>query len=295
MKAFLKKIAQLINISNDTNHDHEPQINSVPTEHQINPIPAIYLGHNLALTRTIYGHKLFVDTRDISLTPHLLLDGYWESWISKFFLNLVKPGMRVVEVGSNIGYYSLLAASQVGTSGFIYSFEANPQIYNLLKKNLEINGFLPISNCINKAVTDRAGTVKFKILKEYLGGSSVCRSEQQELVGQEAEIIEIESISLDLELGNNAQVDILKIDAEGAEPLIIKGAINLLKNNQNIKVMLEFHIDHFENKERAYEYLELMRHLGFKINLITEDSLINPVNDQELINYPKNHELFLFR
>ncbi len=257
--------------------------------------PAIYLGDNTALTKTIYGHKLYVDTRDISLAPHLLLDGYWESWINKVFLNLIKPGMRVVEVGANVGYYSLLAASKVGSSGFVYSFEANPRIYNLLRKNLDINGFVPISNCINKAVTDAVGMVNFKVFQEYMGSSYVASLYREKIETYETEIIEVESTSLDIFFDNDTCIDLLKIDAEGAEPLIIKGAYNLLKNNQNIKIIIEFNIENFENENQAYEYLEIFNDLGFKLNLITEDSSIIPIEDQKLVNQPYNYELLLFR
>lgn len=64
---------------------------------------AVYLGNSRAITRTIYGHKIYVDTRDHSLTPHLLVDGNWEDWITKVFRSVVRDGMKVVDVGANIG------------------------------------------------------------------------------------------------------------------------------------------------------------------------------------------------
>lgn len=284
IQAFTEKLTELIQ-SNIANHNNS----------RVTNLPAVYLGNNTALTKTIYGHKLYVDTRDLSLTPHLLLDGYWESWITKLFLNIVKPGMCVVEVGANVGYYSLLAASQVGINGSLYTFEANPRMYDLLRKNLDINGFLSIANYINKAVTNRIGIIEFAVFKEYLGSSFISSLSKQEIAKYPTEIIKVESTSLDVALGNNIRVDILKIDAEGSEPLIIKGAYNLLKNNHDIKLIIEFNISNFEKESQAYEYLKSLRDMGFKINLITEDSLVKLVKDQELVNQPGNYELFLFR
>ena len=262
-------------------------------------VPAVYLGDYTALIKNKYGHKMYVDTRDLSLAPHLLMDGYWEPWITKLFLTLVKPGMNIVEVGSNIGYYSLLGASIIGKNGFIHCFEANPHLCELLRRNLDINGFIPVSKSINKAVSDRQGKTKFRIQTDYLGGSFMCFSYAHQQPGKNVEIIEIESTSLDKELGQDYRVDLLKIDAEGAEPVIIPGAYNLLKNNQDIKIIVEFHMDHFTpeyGEDRDPDlYLQSFRDLGFKINLIAEDSKYHEVSNAEIINNPYNQELFLFR
>jgi energy-coupling factor transporter ATP-binding protein EcfA2 len=83
----------------------------------------VYLGDHRALVRTAWGHKMFVDTRDLGLAPHLLLDGSWELWVTAAFLTNLREGMTVVDVGANIGYYSLLAASNVGSGGRLVSFE----------------------------------------------------------------------------------------------------------------------------------------------------------------------------
>src|SRR5258708_38672807 len=70
--------------------------------------PQTYLGDHTLLTRTIFGHAIYLDSRDLSLTPHLFLQGYWEPEVTRFFLRIVKPRMHVVEVGANVGYYTLL-------------------------------------------------------------------------------------------------------------------------------------------------------------------------------------------
>ncbi len=82
---------------------------------------AVYLGENLALTRVLDRFKMYVDARDISLAPHLLLDGYWELWNTKVFRQLLRPGMHVVDVGANVGYYTLLAAAGVGPRGRVHA------------------------------------------------------------------------------------------------------------------------------------------------------------------------------
>jgi hypothetical protein len=92
--------------------------------------PQTYLGDHTLLMQTIFGHTMYLDSRDISLTPHLLRQGCWEPDVTRFFLRIVKPGMRVVEVGANVGYYTLLACSLVGPTGRVTAFEANPAAKN---------------------------------------------------------------------------------------------------------------------------------------------------------------------
>ena len=90
-----------------------------------------YVGQNLVLTKTIWGHKMYVSSHDLSLSPHLIIDGYWEEWITKQFRKICKPDMTVLDVGSNLGYYSLHAAELVGSSGRVHSFEANPNLHKI--------------------------------------------------------------------------------------------------------------------------------------------------------------------
>src|SRR5262245_7714777 len=111
--------------------------------------PSVYLGDHRALTRTIYGHAMLVDTRDLSLGPTLLLHGDWEGEVTLFLLGRLRPGMNVIDVGANIGWYSVLMASRVGSAGTLMAFEANPSAYELCHHNLVINGLIARSEVYN--------------------------------------------------------------------------------------------------------------------------------------------------
>ena len=151
-----------------------PEPQNVPTTAVANNRIAVYVGDNLALTRTIYDHKIYVDTRDLALAPHILLDGYWEQWITNVFLSVVQPGMRVIEIGANMGWYSLLAAANIGPAGKLLSFEANPRMAEILRRNISINGFLDRAQVVNKAVSRQtkrsssASTINTWVGRAYL-------------------------------------------------------------------------------------------------------------------------------
>ena len=88
------------------------------------------------------GHKLYIDSSDISLTPALLMSGgVWESGITALLGKIISPGMTVVDIGANIGYHTLTAANLVGFNGKVYAFEPEPGNFNLLNKNIHINKY----------------------------------------------------------------------------------------------------------------------------------------------------------
>lgn len=252
--------------------------------------PMIYLGDNVALTRTAFEHKIYVDTRDLSLAPHILLDGYWEMWITKIFARLVQPGMTVVDIGANIGYYSLIAGTQVGPRGKVISFEANPQVFRLLANSMEINGFLDRSELVNKGVMDKQGELTFYKLASHHGSSSFFIDPA--VVAQfrdSMEEITVQCLSLDEYFdGRDLRVDVIKIDAEGAEPAIIAGARNVLVKNAGVKILMEY-----TPVNRGA--VETLLSLGFKMWNMGYDALLSPVTVDELDNRPDLSMIYFSR
>ena len=84
-----------------------------------------YLGDHTALCVNKYGQKMFVDTRDTSLAPHLLVEGNWEDWITTAIMQHV-PGAHFIDVGANVGWYSLVAQHYKAKS--VMAFEPNPKL-----------------------------------------------------------------------------------------------------------------------------------------------------------------------
>ena len=108
-----------------------------------------YLGPDCALTQLTDGHFIYVDPYDESLSPHLIARGYWEQWVETVVHALVRPGSQVIEVGANLGYYTLKLARDVGPIGRVRSFEANPIIFRLLHRSVRFNGYLDRVSLVN--------------------------------------------------------------------------------------------------------------------------------------------------
>lgn len=280
-----------------TNSREHSSLITHPTQ-QLSNRDLIYLGDYRALTRTVFGQKIFVDTRDISIAPHILLDGYWEMWITKVFMDTIKEGMTVIEVGSNIGYYTLLAASQIGANGRLYAFEANSHVFEILFQNMAVNGFLDRATLINKAVSDKSEKLKFHKLKRYHGSSSIVEL-SQEFLNQymdEIETIEVEATSLDEYFAaKDTRIDIIKIDAEGSEALIFKGMGRILESNPDVKIICEFAPGLISGTGKdPKDFLEEIISYGFKLKIIGTDSNLVDISMGELLAI-HHCELFLMR
>ena len=208
--------------------------------------PHYYVGDGVILTRTVSGLWLYLDGSDTNLTPSILIHGYWERPVSRFLLSRLRPGMRYVEVGANCGYFTSLAASRIGARGRGYAFDANARMVDLARRSMRINGLDWMSVDV-AAVSDRSGAATLYIPPGQLGGANLYggdhpRTEPAEAANAQA--VEVRSITLDEFFGDDPDpIDLLKIDAEGAEPAILDGARRLLEHSPDVSIILEFYPD----------------------------------------------------
>ena len=200
----------------------------------------------------VQGSKMYVNAAEGGIVPMLLKDGVMEKYETELFKKMVKEGMVVVDIGANIGYYSLIGAKLVGKNGIVYAFEPEPSNYELLCKNAEVNGYANVVP-VQKAVSNQRGVAKLWVNKACLVVSSF--SENNVLAFSKGNVlekdsfVEVETITLDgffEDTVKNNRVDIIKIDTQGAEGLIVDGAEKILKSN-NLKIVTEFWPDGLKN------------------------------------------------
>lgn len=155
----------------------------------------------------------------------------------RMFKTAVKEGYVVLDIGANIGFYSLLAARLVGEEGRVYAFEPDPVNYSLLIKNIEINGYDSIFP-LQKAVSDLNGKVRL-----YLDDKDTTAHTIRQRNGSK-EFVEVESVTLDeFFAGENRRIDVIKIDIEGAEVRAFSGMEKLIEENEKLKMFIEFYPD----------------------------------------------------
>jgi len=158
----------------------------------------------------------------------------WEKLVTLLFRKVVRESDIVVDLGANIGYFTLLAARLVGERGKVYAFEPEPINYGLLIKNIEINGYDNIIP-VRKAVSNTSGAVKFFLDRGDTGGHTIYRPEDRK------EFIQIESVTLDdFFKDKSPHIDVIKMDIEGAEAAALKGMEGIIRENNNLRLFVEF-------------------------------------------------------
>jgi FkbM family methyltransferase len=241
---------------------------------------ACYIGDGVVLAQ-VQGFKMYLPTEDAGITPHLILEGFWEAWAANCFLRALRPGMTVVDVGANVGYYTLLASRAVGPTGRVYAFEPEPRNFGLLRRTILANGLHWVT-ASNKALWDKTGTsLLFTSTQQgYCGGHTMI--EYPETSSRPR--IEIETITLDEFLADHPRVDVMKIDAEGAEPRILDGMRGVVEASPGLKVLMEFSPRFVRSAGCDPEqFIDELEGMGFSIRLIQHDGRLAPFHIQEVL------------
>jgi FkbM family methyltransferase len=195
---------------------------------------SIYVDINRKLSpgKTVaLGHIMFLDPDD---SMGLSVNGSYESAETQIVMENIKPGEVVLDIGANIGYYTLLFARLVGPEGRVISFEPDPQSFALLKRNVQANGYqnvdlknLAVSNIDGELTLyrDRFNNLDHRIIKSDDARRSV-----------RVRVVRLD----DLFLKENDPIHFIKMDIQGAEGLAVEGMKKLLGRNRGLKMLLEF-------------------------------------------------------
>lgn len=180
-------------------------------------------------TAIIHGQTMHLGPRDWML---LSLNGAYDPYVVEIIRRHVKPGDTVVDLGANIGYYTLLLAQLVGPTGRVVAIEPHPDHFAVLVKNMETNGHRHVT-CLQKAISEGPGRVRFNISSEHAAHNIRAAS----ATGRS---IEVDTVALDDVLGADARVDFIKMDVEGAEGLALRGMKRILDLSPGLVMVTEF-------------------------------------------------------
>lgn len=236
------------------------------------PSRGVYLGGNRVLTQSSRGVRLILDTRDIILTPIVLLHGEWEPETSRVLLDIHRPGMNFVDVGANMGYFTSLAALAVradGAKGQVWAFEPDPESYEFLADNVALNWIFEGVWLECKGVYSRSDTVTLYKREKYVGNTSLGAVPEGDLarIMDRQTPHQVEVVSLDeYFLPGGEPLDLVKIDVEGAEPHVLQGMRGLLAAQPRIRLMLEWSPGQIRNtmKLDPAPMMLMLREHGFR-------------------------------
>jgi len=145
----------------------------------------------------------------------------YEPYETELILRQTKSGDVIVDVGANIGYYTILLADKVGLNGKVYAFEPDLINFEILKKNVEVNKLKNVV-LVRAAVSNKKGISYLYKSKENYGDHRMFGNEEKE---------EIKTIKLDNYL-KNQKIDLMKVDTQGWEPSVFEGAKKIIEKNK---------------------------------------------------------------
>lgn len=179
---------------------------------------------------TLTEFDLYVYEHDWDIGEHLIKSRQYEPQVTNFLKNHLREGMAFVDVGANIGYFTLLAARQVGKGGTVIAVECNPRNCELLYMSLHRNNFGEVL-VYPFAVSDRR-----KLMNLTAGFSNGVVGELGE---DDEESTIVPAVTLDFLLRHEPRIDIIKMDIEGSEAKAWQGMRQIIEQHQPV-VMMEF-------------------------------------------------------
>jgi FkbM family methyltransferase len=194
-------------------------------------------------------------SKDAGVELSLFQTGTYEKGTLYFITTYLKRGDCFVDVGANIGLMSIFASQCVGNPGKILAFEAHPETHQLLLENIQLNHIENIEP-FNFALGDEVG--KAKIYDNWnvnRGGASLV------IHADNATGFEVEVKTLDDVIQNDFQPKMIKIDVEGFEFQVLKGAENTIKNCKPI-LIIEFSVSR-DNQYDPFEMIDFLESFGF--------------------------------
>jgi FkbM family methyltransferase len=233
--------------------------------------PADDYGWQGEVARLVNGMPIEVDPRDV-VGSYILCCGVWEEETADFLLSWLRPGMTFVDAGAHVGQYSLLASGRVGPAGRVIAFEPHPVLRPVLRRNIRRAG------CTNVTVSSLAlgrtsGRADLVLHPSANFGASSLRPDDAVAHLRRAPV-KVAALDNYLDRAGVAQVDLLKMDVEGAELDVIEGASHTLAANPGIVLVVEFLRDNPLPFGRTVEDLEArLRELGFLLLTLTPDGL----------------------
>jgi FkbM family methyltransferase len=204
-------------------------------------------------------------------------NGEYESFLEHEKLkNLNFENKIVWDIGAHIGYQSLCFANLTKPNGKVYAFEPSPNNFDNLTSNIFINrDALDNIEAFNYALGDKTQKTSFWVSKSKndsttMGGylSHVTPAESKSAY-KNFQLIDIETFTIDYLLGTTKFIlpDIIKIDVEGAELLVLLGAVELLKSNKKPVLIIEIH-----SILLMFEINNLLKNMGYQIEILDSES-----------------------
>lgn len=235
--------------------------------------------------------KVYYNSLDRFLACILWKAGLLEGYEMNLFITKLKEGDVVLDIGANMGVYSLLSSQRVGPNGKILAFEPDKDNFQCLAKSIEKNKFKNII-VYPFAVSNKEETIYFQ-KNAFNSGNHQIRKEKT--ADNQASI---KAVCLDDFLKEEPKIDVIKIDIQGAEFFAFEGLKDIINRFPNIVIFAEYWADGLKKMGvKPGDYLDLLKSLDLNIFMIDgKNSKLIPLNYDDIINnksYEKDYLNFV--
>lgn len=229
-----------------------------------------------ALVKSRWGDATFCidDIADV-IQRHIYFQGYFEYWESVYIRRALQEGGTFVDVGANIGWYTLLAAARVGPRGRVFAFEPSPATYSKLVRNVSVNDFDHICTQNVGLGEDDCDMSLFALDAGNSGANTLHASPGARVVDTVA-IRRAENLLQSLDV---REIDFCKIDVEGAELSVLHGLGEYIRDGHIRQLMIEINGESLTRAgTQPGELIEFLRSSGYHLNDIRSGREIRDVD-----------------
>jgi FkbM family methyltransferase len=179
-----------------------------------------------------------------TIACYLYLFEVWEPDCTAYICKNLKPGKTFIDVGANIGYYSLLASQLVGDKGRVISIEASSKISAVLQGNVHLNALASNIEVHNLAIADKPGKVAVHLGPDgNLGATTTANAPQNKFPYRKFNLEgQVDAVTLDELIGSEdlENLQMIKIDVEGTERDVIAGMVEIIKDGPpELEILIE--------------------------------------------------------
>ncbi len=206
-----------------------------------------YVGEGRVLVALATGGRVYLPSDNRATTPNVMQTGDFEPELHAYIRSVVPEGGFAVDVGANLGILTVALARAVGESGRVIAIEPVPSNLEFLRWNIETNWIMDRVQVVEAAASDRPGETAMQISDDWNSLGSIVQESIEYAPGHPAgkqRSLLVKTVRLDDLLAHEAPIDLVKIDVEGAEPLVFEGMRRLLTQGAIDRVAFECMSEH---------------------------------------------------
>jgi len=244
-------------------------------------------GNSIVMVEDTDGDRFWIDLND-QFIGRGILQGKYEPHVLNLMKKWIQPGTHVLDIGANVGYFSIKMARMVGSKGTVLSYEPMPHVYSLLDRTVRENLRRDHPDmgdvcCLNEAVGASESKLNLIYAPDTInhGGAYLAELGTEPPPNHTAATVQVYPLDA-LQIEDQGQgVSFIKMDVEGAEPLVIEGGRQFLKRHKYPPIITEVHRDQLRKVSNCSpnQYMNMLRDLGYKPLAITGDNEMQAIGD----------------